>query len=415
MTNEIEALAYIKGLAQFSLLKREEVDAFVQSRLRQTLRDAVENCDFYKGKQNPFLFLTKEEVRGNIDAGLISNKHLGHPCLVLDRTSGSAGDTVPFAYLQGFQRYARMVFPFMLNTPWRWGDRYCIFSTVHCSRDRCSTNDLPSYVNQIKIPTSDNIFMDKDILDQASAILRGNQETIIHADPFYLCAVVSCLDAQGVRLSFKGISSTYELLTPYVKRYLERIFQCRVFDSYGCSEFGPVAFGCERDGKHIFEGSVFVEIVDKGRYFDSDVGEIVVTSLENPAMPFIRYRTGDLGKLITGPCGCGRTAKMIEIYGRDSQCISFKSVLYSERDIARLMDIPGVLLYQLTQSGADLAFNILLEKGYADHGKQNKIERAIKNKFGGLGVGHISVVFVSHLRPENSGKFKTVISGGVGR
>jgi phenylacetate-CoA ligase len=252
--------------------------------------------------------------------------------------------------------------------------------------------------------------MDRDALQRASSILRENQGTIVHADPFYLCAAGAYLDAQGARLSLKGISSTYELLTPYVKRYLEKIFGCRVFDSYGCSEFGSIAFACAHDGKHIFEDSVFVEIVDKGQCLDPDVGEIVVTSLENPAMPLIRYRTGDIGKLIASPCGCGRTAKMMEIYGRQGQCVSFKGILYSERDIARLMDIPGVLLYQLAQSGSDLAFDILLEKGYADQDKQDKIGRAIKHKFAELGAGDISVSFVDHIKSERSGKFKTVIA-----
>ena len=412
MTDEIAALTYVKKIAQFSFKKKEDIDEIVRIKLREALKEAVVNCGFYKNREtlSSSQFLSKEDVRNNIHTGMISLKYVEHPGLVFDRTSGSAGDTVPYAYLGGFHRYARMVFPFLINSDWKWRDKYCVFTTVHCSKDRCSTDNLPHFVDRVKIPTSDDIFMDRDALDRASAILRENQGTVVHADPFYLCAVASYLDVKGSCLAFKGISSTYELLTPYIKRYLERTFQCRVFDSYGCSEFGSIAFGCEQDGKHIFEDSVFVEIVDKGRYLDGEVGEIVVTSLENSAMPLIRYRTGDLGKLITSPCGCGRTAKMIEIYGRDSQCVSFKGVLYTERDMAWAMDIPGVLLYQLIQSGSSLAFNILLEKGYADNDKQNKIEREIENKFGGLGADHISVTFVSHIRPEKSGKFKTVIS-----
>lgn len=410
MTEEIAALAYINQVAKFSLKKREDIDEIVGIKFKEVLDDASVNCGFYKSHKSPFQLLTKEDVRNNIHAGMINLKYADHPNLVFDRTSGSAGDTVPFAYLQGYHRYARMVFSFLINTDWKWGEKYCVFSTLHCSRDRCSTENLPAFVHRVKVATSDNIFVDKEALEQASAILIDNQDSIVHGDPFYLSAVASYLDVKDIRLSFKGISSTYELLTPYVKRYLERIFQCKVFDSYGCSEFGPVAFACQHDGKHIFEDSVFVEIVDQGRYLDHEAGEIVVTSLDNPAMPLIRYRTGDIGKLVTGPCGCKRTTKMIEIYGRDSQCVSFKGVLYSERDIARLMDIPGVLVYQLTQSGGSLVFNILLGNGYADNARQNKIEREIKNKFGELGVGHISVNFVNHISPENSGKFKTVIS-----
>lgn len=410
MTDEAAALAYINQIAKFSFNPREETDKTVRIKLKGVLEDASMNCVFYKGHNFSGQFLAKDDVRNNIHAGMISLKYADHPDLVFDRTSGSVGDTVPYAYLRGFHRYARMVFPFLINLGWKWADKYCVFTTVHCSKDRCSTDDLPYYVNRVKIPTSDDIFMDREVLDRASAILRENQGTIVHGDPFYLCAVASYLDRNERCFSLKGISSTYEFLTPHVKRYLERIFRCRVFDSYGCSEFGSIAFACPQGGKHIFEDSVFVEVVDKGRYLDPDVGEIVVTSLENPAMPLIRYRTGDLGKLITGHCGCQRTTKMIEIYGRDSQFVSFQGVLYSERDIAGLMDIPGVLLYQLSQSGGDLAFHILLEKGYAGNDQREKIEQEIKNRFGKFGTERILVDFVSHIRPGKSGKFKTVIS-----
>ena len=64
------------------------------------------------------------------------------------------------------------------------------------------------------------------------------------------------------KINLKAISSTYELLIPAVKGYLEKTFKCKVFDNYGCSEFGSIAFSCEKGKKHIFENSVFVEIIN---------------------------------------------------------------------------------------------------------------------------------------------------------
>jgi phenylacetate-coenzyme A ligase PaaK-like adenylate-forming protein len=408
MNHEIAPLVYIKNLIQFSIKQRREIEMIVMRNLKQVLADAAADCDFYKDKVPPFPFLTKEDVRNNIHTGMISNRYIGDPRLIVEKTSGSADEAVSFAYLQGFHRYARMVFPFLVNTNWRWGDRFCLLTTLHCSRDRCSTQGLPSYVNQVKIPTSDHIFTDQEVLGRVSTLLKDNQGAIIHADPFYLCAAASYLEATGVQLSFKGISSTYELLTPYVKRYLEKIFTCKVFDNYGCSEFGPIAFACGHESKHIFENAVFVEIVDRGRYMDEEVGEIVVTSLDNPAMPLIRYRTGDLGKWIIGPCGCKRTAKRMEIMGRMAQCVSLKGIWYTEKDFAQLMDVPGVLLYQLVQGKDSLAFNIFLEKGHKD--RQDKIRCEIKDRFAGLTQKAVSVIFVEHLSPAHSGKFKTVFS-----
>ncbi len=218
-----------------------------------------------------------------------------------------------------------------------------MLTSVHCSKDRCSEDNLPYYVNRIKIPTSDNIFTDKNILQQASVILKDNQEAIIHADPFYLCAVASYLERRGVKLSCQGISSTYELLTPSIKRYRKRFSIAGSLIVTVARNLVLLHLPASGAQSMSLKNSVLVEIVDKGRYLDPDVGQIVVTSLENPAMPLIRYRTGDLGKYITRSCGCKRKTQVIEVYGRENQCVSFKGILYSERDIAKLLDIPGVL------------------------------------------------------------------------
>ena len=101
---------------------------------------------------------------------------------------------------------------------------------------------------------------------------------------------------------------------------------------------------------------------------------------------------------------------MMEIYGRDSQCLSLKGVLYSERDIARFMDISGVLLYQLIQNDEGITIHVLLEQMHAGNDKRNKKEGEIRSKFGELGVSHITVAFVNYIKPENSGKFKIVNS-----
>lgn len=38
-----------------------------------------------------------------------------------------------------------------------------------------------------------------------------------------------------------------------------------------------------------------------------EFGEIVLTTFASEAMPLIRYRTGDIGRIVSGPCGCGST------------------------------------------------------------------------------------------------------------
>jgi phenylacetate-CoA ligase len=85
-------------------------------------------------------------------------------------------------------------------------------------------------------------------------------------------------------------------------------------DIYGLSEvIGPgVAMEC-REGKgalHVFSDHFFPEIVDPatGEPLPADTtGELVLTTLTKEALPVVRYRTGDLTRLVDEECPCGRT------------------------------------------------------------------------------------------------------------
>ena len=54
------------------------------------------------------------------------------------------------------------------------------------------------------------------------------------------------------------------------------------------------------------------------------MGEVVVTSLVNEAMPFIRYRLGDIGNFINESCACGLPRKKVAIQGRKSAIFKTK-------------------------------------------------------------------------------------------
>ena len=79
---------------------------------------------------------------------------------------------------------------------------------------------------------------------------------------------------------------------------MERAFGCKVFNGYSLGE--PVCFvtECPEGSMHVSPEYGVIELVE------SDEGhEIVATGLINDAMPFLRYRTGDLAEHGNGvPC-----------------------------------------------------------------------------------------------------------------
>jgi phenylacetate-coenzyme A ligase PaaK-like adenylate-forming protein len=102
---------------------------------------------------------------------------------------------------------------------------------------------------------------------------------------------------------------------------VERIFGCRVFRHWGMIETGlGGAVECAPgSGLHLREADVFLEVVDPetgSLVPDGEFGEMVVTSVLKLGMPLIRYRTGDRGRILPGPCRCGSPLRRLDPHVR---------------------------------------------------------------------------------------------------
>src|SRR5690606_22120872 len=98
------------------------------------------------------------------------------------------------------------------------------------------------------------------------------------------------------------------------KAYISEHFGCRVVDEYGCTESGIIAFECPEGNRHIAGHNLYVEIIDPatGKVVPTgEHGEVVITELHARAMPIIRYRVGDLARISTEKCRCGRATPVI--------------------------------------------------------------------------------------------------------
>jgi phenylacetate-CoA ligase len=100
---------------------------------------------------------------------------------------------------------------------------------------------------------------------------------------------------------------------------IENTFGITALDLFGLSEvMGPgMAMECleGRNGMHIFEDHFIVETINPktGEVLpEGEEGELVFTTLTKEAFPLVRYRSGDVSRLITEPCRCGRTHIKLE-------------------------------------------------------------------------------------------------------
>jgi phenylacetate-CoA ligase len=101
---------------------------------------------------------------------------------------------------------------------------------------------------------------------------------------------------------------------PFMVQAIEKAFQAPAISAYGSREVGAVACQClERSGLHIATQAHLVESIgpDQRPVMETD-GELAITPLMNYAMPFIRYRIGDRGRMTRRQCACGRAFPMLD-------------------------------------------------------------------------------------------------------
>jgi phenylacetate-CoA ligase len=136
-----------------------------------------------------------------------------------------------------------------------------------------------------------------------------------------------------------------------IRAQIERALPLKAVNFYGLSEMcGPgVAVECleQRDGLHVQEDHFVVEVIDPDdghRLEPGAEGELVFTTLTKEALPLIRYRTGDLGRLNEEPCPCGRTTvRLTGLGGRRDDMLIIRGVNVHPSNVEHvLMEIDGV-------------------------------------------------------------------------
>lgn len=211
-----------------------------------------------------------------------------------------------------------------------------------------------------------------------------------------------------------------ETFSDTMRQKIEACFNIRTFDIYGMTETGGVGttgMDCQaRCGIHVWEDHYLLEIVDHETGVpvpDGTPGEVVFTSLTREAIPVIRFRTGDISRIVSRQtCACGRTGARIDrITGRFDDMMIIKGVNFFPKQVEQaLMEIPGVLPeYQIIIENhdgiQDIRINVEAEEGVTGY----TVEKHLKER---LGFSPKGDVFKPGQLPRTEGKAKRVIRLG---
>jgi len=256
-----------------------------------------------------------------------------------------------------------------------------------------------------------------DTPDDQIEQLNEYKPDIIRSYPSYL-VVLSNSNSKKISVNPKMILTTAELLDIATRNKISNTFNSEIFDFYACEEMSLIAFECkEHNGYHINSDNLYLEIVNENASLGTEEsGDIVCTTLNNHAMPLIRYKIGDIGKLSENKCTCDINLPILKILeGRTDDFLRTTDGKYvSPRTISDIFHFPsinnkGIYQFQIIQEKSDLiTFLLVVDEEY-----QNKedIEISISNeikKFLGNDM-NLEFKFVSEIKKDKN-KMRKIVS-----
>jgi phenylacetate-CoA ligase len=215
------------------------------------------------------------------------------------------------------------------------------------------------------------------------------------------------------RLGVKAVFVTAEYLYDEWRSTIAETFGCPVANGYGGRDSGFVAHECPAGGMHITADRLIVEVVDdQGRPQPvGQPGEIVVTNLDTPEMPFIRYRTGDVGTLSARNCSCGRTLPLLErVEGRKTDFIVAPDgrLMHGLALIYVIREMEGIEAFRITQKQLTLFdIEIVRNQRYAPD-SEGRIREAFSRRL--RAPVAVQVRYLDAISPTPSGKTRHVVS-----
>ncbi len=424
-------LRAFKSLEKSQWLSPQEIKALQLQRLQQLLTHADRHVPYYRNlfksigfDVNRFdslaaltrlPFLSKKIIRQHSDA-LKSEVPDG---LARFNTGGSSGE--PLIFYIGNERVSHDVAAKWRATRW-WGVDI-------------GDPELVLWGSPIELGAQDRVRMLRDKFLRTSLLpafemseqklaefvneIRRIHPKMLFGYPSAFARIADYAARQSIDMTDLGVRVVFvtsELLYPEQRSAIENCFACKVANGYGGRDAGFIAHECPAGNMHITAEDIIVETVDAHgeSVAPGESGEIVVTHLATRGYPFIRYRTGDMGKLSEQSCNCGRGLPLLqEIQGRatdfvvsqDGNVMHGLALIYILRDIERIKEFK---IIQETKSRTRVLLIV------DDEFSRTDTETIINGFQARLGQGvSVEVEQVNEIPAEKSGKFRYVISHAV--
>lgn len=364
---------YITDIGRLRRLNEKQLKEYKDKVFRKTVKYAYTIPVYYKKYKDAGIhpddikkiedieklpFITKDDLRNNFPDGIIPAGFNKEKEFKLS-TSGSTGKPVTiyrdsYAVLSDLWGYIRELREYNIN----WSKHRITFladlapgavgsAHINFSLNKKQKTPFLSFKNFQTIDIGEDIEkMMQKLNDFKPEFITG------YPDVLQGLAILK-QKGLGKNVNPLCIQSTGAVLSQHIRNYIEKTFECEVFDSYSSTEAGPAVFECRDHKYHIHEDMVHLEFVD-GKMNPVDFGKpghIVVTRLSCGGTPIIRY-TGndDIMVPIKDKCNCGSSSRLVEnIGGR-----SIDTIILPDGKIIPPLSLTGIPNHVMQQMKTEL-------------------------------------------------------------
>jgi phenylacetate-CoA ligase len=423
----LEIERYLDELERTQYLSQDELRTLQLAKLQSLVTHAHENVPYYRQLYRrldlhptdikcledfqALPLLTREDVQQNLESMVAEN--VARRTLLLDSTSGSTGEPMQFYAERSFHRMnvantrrgrAWHGLGQGVKAAWIWG----------------AIRDMPEWSWQqrlrawLKQERYLNVFnLTEETMGRFHRMLVSWQPELFVGYPSALELFARFVrDSGETGLRPRLIEVTAEQLYGAQRELFGEVFGCPVANHYSSRELGSMAYECEQGGLHIAADLRYLEILANGEPAKPhQIGDVVVTSLGQFAMPLIRYVNGDLAVYAGDPCLCGRGLPLLEqIVGRKNECLASEHGRYVYSGIFGWLfrDVPEIVRYQVYQPDIGSLDVRLVCRQRLTEPQLDKLRAEIQKRFGAS--TQVSIRIVDRLELTPTGKHRDVIS-----
>lgn len=325
---------------------REEIIAFQEQKLQETLVYVSQNSPYYKklfleneidisqikslADLSKLPFTTKSDIQQNNDEFLcVPYREI----VDFATTSGTLGDPVTFG--QTDKDLERLAYNEAISFECAGIGKDDVVQLM-TTMDRRFMAGLAYFLGLRKLGAG--------VIRVGAGIPELQWDSILKYKPSYLITVPSFLlklieyaEIHQINYKNSGIKGAIcigealrnqDFTNSRLSEKIAEKWDIKLYSTYASTEMSTAFTECEHSrGGHHHPELIIIETVDENGNVISngEVGELVVTTLGVEGMPLVRFKTGDLVQIHEDACSCGRnTFRVGPVVGRKQQMIKYK-------------------------------------------------------------------------------------------